>query len=129
MLSQMLYIAGGAVLGAWARFGMMLWLNPLFLRLPLGTLLVNLTGSYIIGFFFPFVGKYLVVSMSLRSFIITGFLATYTTFSTFSAETLYLFYRGDVVAGVVCVLAHVIGSLLMTYLGMLTIKAVFFFYG
>lgn len=129
MLSQMMCIAVGAVLGAWARFGVMLWLNPIFLRLPLGTLFVNLTGSYIIGLFFPFIGKYLVVSMSLRSFIITGFVATYTTFSTFSAETLYLFYNGDIVAGVGCIFAHVAGSLIMTYFGMLTIKAVFLYYG
>lgn len=112
----------GAALGAWLRWGLSMWLNPLFAALPLGTLAANLVGGYLMGLAMGLVGTGSSVSPEMRLFVTTGFLGGLTTFSTFSAEAMHLFTRGEYGWASAHVLSHVIGSLVMTGLGVLTVE-------
>ncbi|HZV62780.1 MAG TPA: fluoride efflux transporter CrcB [Methylophilaceae bacterium] len=112
----------GAALGAWLRWGLGLWLNPAFSALPLGTLIANLVGGYLMGLAMGFFGLGNIVSPEVRLFITTGFLGGLTTFSAFSAEAVHLFSRGEYGWASVHILSHVAGSLLMTGLGILTVQ-------
>ena len=114
----------GAALGAWLRWGLGLLLNPVLPELPLGTLSANLVGGYLIGLAVAFFMHYPSLSPEWRLFAITGFLGGFTTFSTFSAETVTLLMRGQYVWGAAIIAAHVVGSLLMTVLGMETFKLI-----
>lgn len=112
----------GAAIGAWLRWGMGFWLNPVMPQLPLGTLAVNLIGGYFIGLAVAFFMQHPGLSPEWRLFIITGVLGGLTTFSTFSAETVASLVRGQYAWSLAIVAAHLSGSLLMTLLGMQTFK-------
>ena len=112
----------GAAIGAWLRWGMGLWLNPVLPQLPLGTLVVNLAGGYLIGLAVAFFMQHPGLSPEWRLLVITGFLGGFTTFSTFSAESVSLILRGQYLWTLAIVTAHLGGSLLMTVLGMQTFK-------
>uniref|UniRef100_E6QPV1 Protein crcB homolog n=1 Tax=mine drainage metagenome TaxID=410659 RepID=E6QPV1_9ZZZZ len=110
----------GAALGAWLRWILGIWLNPLFPTLPLGTLAANLGGGYVIGLSIAFFAAQPSLSPEWRLLIITGFLGGLTTFSTFSAEVFTLLSRQQWGWGGLEILAHVAGSISMTALGVLT---------
>ncbi len=112
----------GAALGAWLRWGLGQWLNPALPELPLGTLSANLLGGYLVGFAVAFFMQHPGLSPEWRLLIITGFLGGLTTFSTFSAETVTLLMRGQYFSGMTIIVAHLGGSLLMTVLGIQTVK-------
>ena len=115
-------VGAGAVLGAWLRWWFGMTLNPLFPTLPLGTLAANLTGGYLIGVAIEYFARNSVLSPEARLFAITGFLGGLTTFSTFSAETVTLLLRGQYAWTFVIIFSHLAGSLVMTILGIMTIK-------
>jgi CrcB protein len=121
-LYAFLAVGLGAAIGAWLRWSMGLWLNPLFPQLPLGTLAVNLIGGYLIGLAIAFFMQHPGLSPEWRLLIITGFLGGLTTFSTFSAETVTMLVRGQYAWTMAIVAAHLGGSLLLTILGMQTFK-------
>jgi len=112
----------GAALGAWLRWGLGVLLNPVFSALPLGTLVANLVGGYLMGLAMGVFALGTAVSPEMRLFITTGFLGGLTTFSAFSAEAVHLLSRGEYGWASAHVLSHVIGSLVMTGLGVLTIQ-------
>ncbi|MGC2048943.1 MAG: fluoride efflux transporter CrcB [Gallionella sp.] len=112
----------GAACGAWLRWGLGLWLNPVLPELPFGTLAANLVGGYLIGLAVAFFTQHPGLSPELRLLIITGFLGGLTTFSTFSAETITLLLRGQYAWGSAIIVAHLGGSLLMTVFGIQTFK-------
>ncbi|MDP1651741.1 MAG: fluoride efflux transporter CrcB [Rhodocyclaceae bacterium] len=116
-----LAIGIGAVLGAWLRFGLGLWLNPVFTTVPLGTLVANLIGGYLVGAAVAVFHINVDISPELKLFFVTGFLGALTTFSTFSAEVVHLIQseRYGWAAGAASL--HLFGSLLMTGLGVFTI--------
>lgn len=121
-LYAFLAVGLGAAIGAWLRWGLGLWLNPVLPELPLGTLFANLIGAYLIGLAIAFFMQHPGLSPEWRLLIITGFLGGLTTFSTFSAETVTLLMRGQYAWGLAIISAHVLGSLLMTILGMQSFK-------
>jgi CrcB protein len=121
-LNAFLAIGVGAALGAWLRWGLGLWLNPLFPTLPMGTLAANLLGGYLIGLAMAFFASYTGLPPEARLLVITGFLGGLTTFSTFSAEIFTLLSRQQWGWGVTSVFLHLVGSVLMTGLGVLTFK-------
>lgn len=94
------YVAAGSVLGGVARYllSLLIQLIPGFPipGLPLATLFVNVTGSFIIGFYGTLSGPdgRLFASARQRQFVMTGFCGGYTTFSTFSLETFKLLEGG-----------------------------------
>jgi len=113
----------GAALGAWSRWLLGLALNPLFVMLPLGTLSANLLGGYLVG---VAVGVFHLNSglpPALKLFAITGFLGGLTTFSTFSAEVVERLLAHQVGWALALACTHLAGSLLMTYLGLLSVGA------
>lgn len=123
-LSGFLIVALAAVLGAWLRWLLGVSLNGIFASIPLGTLVVNLAGGYMMGLFMGFTSAMGEVSPELRLFITTGFLGTLTTFSAFSGEAVSLLARGEYGWGIAHLLLHVVGSLLMTVLGIMTVNLV-----
>ena len=112
----------GAAIGAWGRRGLSLMLIALFPFLPLGTLVANLVGGYLMGISMGLVALGGLLSPELRLLVTTGFLGGLTTFSTFSAESVTLFSRGEYGWASLHLLGHVLGSLLMTALGLLTVQ-------
>ncbi|BBP00093.1 fluoride efflux transporter CrcB [Sulfuriferula nivalis] len=112
----------GAACGAWLRWGLGLWLNPVFPTLPIGTLTANLLGGYLIGLAIAFFAQQPGLSPEWRLLIITGFLGGLTTFSTFSAEIFTLLSRQQWSWGALSVMLHIGGSVLMTTLGVWTYK-------
>jgi len=124
MIGELAAVGMGAALGAWMRWGLSTWLNPLLPKFPLGTLASNLVGGYVIGL----AVAYFLVRADLpphwRLFVITGFLGGLTTFSTYSAEVTELLMQGDYVSGVALAATHLAGSLLLTAAGFATFHAV-----
>lgn len=95
-MSDIFLISIGAILGANLRY----FVNRFSLRylssdVPYGTLIVNLTGSFILGFFFAWTLERVEVDPRWRSFVAVGFCGAYTTFSSFSYETYVLLERSD----------------------------------
>lgn len=117
-----LAIGIGAATGAWLRWGLGIWLNPAFPTLPLGTLAANLLGGFLMGMSMQFLLEHALLPPEMRLAITTGFLGGLTTFSTFSAETVTLLLREEYLWALAIVLAHVIGSVSMTLLGISAMK-------
>jgi len=113
----------GSALGAWARWWLGLRLNPLFPTIPLGTLAANLIGGYLVGVAVALFAQNEGLAPEWRLFAITGFLGGLTTFSTFSAEVVALLTRGQLSWAVVTAAAHLVGSLLLTALGIAMVRA------
>ena len=115
-------IGVGATLGAWLRWGLGVWLNPLAGLMPMGTLMANLLGGYLVGVAVAVFQLQVEVSPEMRLFIITGFLGGLTTFSSFSAEVVTLAQRAEYSWAMATIALHLFGSLLMTVLGILSIQ-------
>jgi CrcB protein len=98
-------------------------LNALFPAIPLGTLAANLIGGYLIGIALAVFAHHPGFAPEWRLLVITGFLGGLTTFSTFSAEVTTLIQEGRMLWAVGAISAHVIGSLVMTMLGLVTVSA------
>ena len=111
---QWLAVGGGAAIGAWVRWGLGLVFNvSLF---PLGTLIANLVGGFLMGMAMAyFVATPL--QNELRLFVTTGFLGGLTTFSAFSAEAFNYLHKQEYAWAAGHIASHVLGSLLMTAIG------------
>ncbi len=114
----------GAALGAWLRWGLGVGLNALLPSLPMGTLAANVIGGFLIGVAVELFTLHPVLAPEIRLFVITGFLGGLTTFSTFSSEAVGLLQRQDYGWAFALISAHVLGSLLMTLLGIAAVRAV-----
>lgn len=123
LAAALLAVALGAVLGAWARWGLSYWLNPRDANLPLGTLVANLIGGYLIGIAVAVFAMNPSVSPFWRLLVITGFLGGLTTFSTFSAESLALLEATKWSAALLHTALHVLGSLTAAAAGIATVRA------
>ena len=123
MAGQLAMIALGATLGAWARWGLSVWLNPRVAYFPLGTLASNLVGGYLVGIAVAYFAANASIAPEWRALAITGFLGGLTTFSTYSAEVVTLMQTGRLALAAVLALVHLTGSLLLTILGFATYRA------
>ncbi len=117
-MRDFLLIGAGAFLGAnlryWVASAFSTWLGVAF---PYGTLFINISGSFLLGFVLTFIGNRLVADPGLRLLMGTGFLGGYTTFSTFSYDTVVLLERGDFLPALTNSAASLLGSLVAAYLG------------
>ena len=118
-----LAVGAGAALGAWVRWTLSFALNHVVPNLPLGTLVSNLVGGYLIGIAVEVMVHHNVLTPEWRLFIITGFLGGLTTFSTFSAETVNLLSRQEYAWTALLMGAHIVGSIALTFLGIATVRA------
>ena len=113
----------GAAIGAWARWGLGIMLNALHPQLPMGTILANLGGGYLIGIAVAFFSAVPELSPEWRLLVVTGFLGGLTTFSTFSAESMLLLHRGDYAWALGHSALHLLGSVALCIVGFATYKA------
>ena len=116
-------IGAGAAIGAWARWGLAIWLNPGPDRFPVGTWAANLGGSFLIGLALAYSLAAPDWSTPVRLFVITGLLGALTTYSTFSAETVTFFAQGRIGLGLIYAIVTLLGCLLMTALGWFTLSS------
>jgi CrcB protein len=110
-----LHVAAGAVVGALARWLAAVWLNPLWVSFPVGTLLVNVVGGFLAGIAYVVFGRQ--PNEAARLLLVTGFLGGLTTFSSFSMESLALLEKGRWPLALTHTLAHVVGALACAALG------------
>lgn len=121
MMLSFIAVALGGALGTLLRWALGLRFNAAMPDLPLGTLIANLSAGYVIGLAVAFFARYPDVPLEWRLFVITGILGGLSTFSTFSAEVTAHLQAGRVGWALGEIAVHVIGSVLMTMLGILTI--------
>lgn len=119
-------IALGGALGSVTRF----WLNGLISAqtgpsFPWGTLVINVTGSFLIGFFFTLTepGGRVFASSNTRQFFMTGICGGYTTFSSFSLQTLTLAREGEWLRAGAYTVSSVVACLVAVWLGHLAASA------
>jgi CrcB protein len=119
-MNQALAIAAGGAIGALLRYWASTGVHALLGRgFPYGTLFVNVLGSLLMGFLYIWLLERMAVSPLVRAFLLIGILGAFTTFSTFSMETLNLMESGQlgkalvniVVSVIVCVTAAALGVL------------------
>jgi fluoride exporter len=123
--SGILAVGSGAAVGAWMRWGLGIALNPMFPTVPLGTLAANLIGGLLMGFAMELLTRHAVLPPEARLLVTTGFLGGLTTFSTFSAEVVTLLLRREWLWGALAIGGHVVGSLVMTIIGILMIRGLY----
>jgi CrcB protein len=108
-MGKLLIIGAGGFLGAITRYGVAVWIGERWGRgFPLGTFVINVTGSLVIGFLMPFLTERVVANPQWRLFLAVGFLGAYTTFSTFEFETGTLVRDGEWVIATMNVLLSVL---------------------
>jgi CrcB protein len=120
-----LAVGGGAAIGAWLRWGLGILLNPIFPTVPLGTLSANLLGGLLMGFAMELIVRHGVFTPEVRLLVTTGFLGGLTTFSTFSGEIVTLLMRKEYLWGAIAIASHLVGSLAMTILGIVLVRAAY----
>lgn len=118
-------ISLGAIFGANFRY----WVTGYFagklgLLFPYGTLFVNISGSFLIGLVYTLIATRLVTDPGYRLLVGTGFLGAYTTFSTFSYDTIILIERGDILLATANSTASLFGCLLAAYFGVMVARLV-----
>ena len=117
-MKPFLIVGAGGFLGAVARYGVWrvtsrLWAAPF----PLATFLVNISGSFILGFFTTWAASRADVDPAWRLFVATGFVGAYTTFSTFEYETHQLNSSGALTWAAVNMLGSLVAGYLAVALG------------
>ena len=100
-MENILIIGLGGFIGAVLRYQVSGWAyQAMGTDFPYGTLVVNIAGSFVLGLFLTFAEGKFMVSPVMRSFIAIGILGAFTTFSTFSFETVQLMQSGSYISAV-----------------------------
>jgi fluoride exporter len=117
-MEKFLLISAGAVLGANARYWLGDWAAQKWgAAFPLGTLIINLSGSFILGLFLTLATERWMIDPRWRLFIAVGFLGAYTTFSTYTYESFNLLFHGQWGYGLINLLGSTILGVLAVALG------------
>ena len=113
-MTEYLLVGLGGILGANARYAVSVWAADRFgTAFPYGTFVVNATGSFLLGFFLTVVADRFGNNPEARLLVATGFLGAYTTFSTFTYESIALLRRGSLRPA----LANVLGNVAIGLVG------------
>jgi CrcB protein len=123
MWLSILAIFFGAGFGALLRAGFNVLTVGIASAIPLGTLLSNLVGGYLVGLAVAYFGNNPQLSPEWKLLVVTGFLGGLTTFSSFSAEVVGFIQRGEFTWALGTAMLHLVGSLILTFLGILTYQA------
>ena len=119
------YIAAGSALGGVSRYLVGGMVQKLFdTTFPAGTLVVNLTGSFLLGLLLRFALETPTLTPELRAFLTVGFCGGYTTFSTFSYETVALLEDGEWTRAGIYATLSVLLALVATLLGLLAARGI-----
>ena len=121
MIKQILLIGTGGFIGSVARyFVSKLNLYFHFLDIPIGTLTVNVVGSFLIGFLTGISDKSTILSADLRLLLMVGLCGGFTTFSTFSSENLMLMHTGQFLSVLIYTGISIFLGFTAVYLGYVT---------
>jgi CrcB protein len=117
-------VALAGALGALARWGIGAWFGHRFPSFPWGTMVINVSGSFILGVMFAVLVERNIGSTTLRVALMTGLMGAYTTFSTFSLETFRLLEDGATGSALANIGVSVLLGLLGVWLGVTIGRAV-----
>ena len=116
MLQLFLAVFIGGGMGSVARWMLSMKLNPVHQIIPLGTLTANLAGAFIIGMGLAWINRMSHIDPVWKVLLTTGFCGGLTTFSTFSAEVVFLLQEGRAAWALLNVAVNLLGSFAMTAL-------------
>lgn len=118
-MKAIIAVALGSALGGTARYLISEWMGRFDTMAPLGTWVANLLGCFLIGLLVPLLSRF-GVSELVRLMLLTGFLGSLTTFSTFSLESWVFLKEGDLVMALVNMVGSLVLGVLLVALGMRT---------
>ncbi len=122
-MKLLLSIGLGGAIGAIGRYFVMIAVARLVgTAFPYATLLVNVTGSLLLGLLVEAMAVLWQVDETLRAFVVVGVLGAFTTFSTFSLDVVYLFHRGEIASALLYVILSVVLSVLAFGIGMYAVR-------
>ena len=122
MIIKIIYIAIGGSFGSILRFSVSHFGKIYFPYFPVGTLLVNILGSFFIGLFVSYLNNKEISEIIIRYFFIIGLLGSFTTFSAFSIETLELLKKDGIYVSLIYIMSSIILSIFAAYIGFTLIK-------
>lgn len=123
-LSHVFYVAAGGAFGAVARYAVVSGFTVLFGHgFPLGTMVVNVVGSFLLGVLIEVSALVWSPSPEIRAMIVVGMLGSFTTFSAFSLDVAALWQRGDVWLSVGYAVTSVVLSVAAIWMGMSLARA------
>jgi fluoride exporter len=125
-MDRSIFLVGiGGLLGSVARYAVaLLFAGQSSSTFPFATLVVNIAGCFLIGIVFALSERGNIVSPEWRIFLTTGFCGGFTTFSTFSYESLRLLEDGEIIYLSANILISVVAGLAATYLGILLVRSI-----
>ena len=122
---NILIIGLGGFVGAVSRYGLALWIGQRWGRVfPLGTFVVNVSGSFLIGLLMTLLAERFTGNPHWRLLLVVGFLGAYTTFSTFEYETGALLKDGEWTFAMLNVILSVVVGFIALKLGEMIAKAI-----
>ncbi len=122
-LVTLIAVASGGAIGATLRLLINTTVNKHFAHsLPLGTLAVNLLGSFIIGILFAYFHLNTSISPNVKTFMVTGILGALTTYSTFAIESFFLLEAGEYTQAFLNMALNLFGTILLAGIGYLLIS-------
>ncbi len=125
-MSNILLVAIGGAIGSVGRYCVGLWATRLAgPNFPWGTLTVNVVGAFAIGLLVEMVARRFDASNEMRAFIVTGILGGFTTWSSFTLDTMVLFERGEVGLSALYLLASLLVSFAAIFAGLALGRALF----
>ncbi len=121
---EFIVLSVSSSIGAFLRYQLTLYFYDEKSTYQLGILIANLLGAYLIGLYVGYIQHISTISSIYKLLITTGFLGSLTTFSTFSMEIVLLLQKGLLSQAILWLIAHVVGALCCTYLGILTQQSI-----
>ena len=122
MIRTLLFIGGGSFLGGIARYLVKVGCGKLFpaATLPLGTMVANVAGCFLIGLFYGIASRHTTMSQDMLMFLTVGFCGGFTTFSTFINESISMLQTGDMFNSLLYAIISFVLGLIFLYFGSLS---------